>query len=904
MQELLPPVAKKQGARAARAARSPGPSAAGWHAIPLDQVQTRLQSGVQGLDAAEAAARLGQHGANVLPQPARRSVAAIIVSQLRSPLIYLLLLAALISCLLGEYGQSGFIALVLAINTTVGSIQELRAEASSAALSRAIRTSTRTSRDGAVTRIDSEELVPGDVVMLEAGDRVPADLRIIASAELQVDEASLTGESFPVAKAQGQALPADAPLAERPTMLFAGSTVQRGRGEAFVVATGPDTELGRIARSLVGTATTSPLLRRLERFSEGLGIVSLVLVGAVVILSLGAGEPLRETFFIAVALAVAIIPEGLPVAITVTLSIATRRMARRHVIVRHLPAVEALGSCTVVATDKTGTLTVNQLSARRLWLPGHGALLADEQGGFGQAMDGTEASDAEWRMLRSLARSAVLCSDASYDPTLGGAAASGDPVDLAFLMLAARAGVAIPELRAHAPRLAELPFDAGRKLAASLNGHGDDRWLHVKGAAEAIVPLCLGIVVADVLAVAEEMAAVGYRVLAVAKKPVAGLPAPRDGLESELNALTLLGLVGFIDPLRPEARRAVADCQGAGVTVKMITGDHAATALSIARELGIAHSPGDVVSGREIAAAAADDRMLQARVTQASVFARVEPAQKLQIVDMLRSSGHIVAMTGDGVNDAPALQRADLGVAMGLSGTDVAREAADLVLSDDNFASIAAGIEEGRAAYANIRKVIYLLISTGAAEVVLFLLSMVSGLPVPLTAVQLLWLNLATNGGQDVALAFEKREPGLLQRPPRRPDEAILDRLMVREVAVSGAYMGFAGYLFFAWSLAQGYGEFESRNMLLFLLVLFENVHVLNCRSETRSAFRIALGSNRPLIAAVISAQALHIGVAFVPGLSDILQVEPISVSMWLLMLPIAASVLIVMEIEKALRAR
>jgi magnesium-transporting ATPase (P-type) len=429
--------------------------------------------------------------------------------------------------------------------------------------------------------------------------------------------------------------------------------------------------------------------------------------------------------------------------------------------------------------------------------------------------------------------------------------------------------------------------------------------LHVKGAPEVVIPLCRDIDCAHALSAAHKIALDGFRVIAVAMKPMRAPAsvAPND-LAKQIDGLTLLGLVGFIDPLRPEARAAVADCRRAGVAVKMVTGDHAATALALARELEIAHGPEDVVLGHELRELTDGSPAARARIARASVFARVEPRQKVAIVDALQAEGHFVAMTGDGVNDAPALHRANLGVAMGRTGTDVARSAADLVLTDDNFASVVAGIEEGRAAYANIRKAIYLLISTGVAEVAIFLLAILGGQPLPLTAVQLLWLNLVTNGGQDVALGLERREPGLLDRPPRSPREPIFDRLMIRESAISGVYMGVVAYAFFAWALAHGWSEFEARNMLLFLMVLFENVHVFNCRSETRSALRVPLGNNWYLIAIALGTQALQIGAAFVPGVRDVLQIAPISAEAWLLLVPVAASVLVVMEIDKALRRK
>lgn len=879
-----------------------------WHALPAEDALRRLNSSERGLSPDEAGERLRHFGRNALPEPPRRTILAIVFSQLKSPLIYLLLAATFISLWLGEIDDAVFILLVLAINTAIGSVQEWRAETHTAALRSAIQTASRIRREGAVLRIDAAELVPGDIVLLEAGERVPADLRLIHAADIQADEASLTGESLPVDKTAGEVLATDTLLADRLTMLFAGTMVQRGRAEGLVVETGQSTQLGQIAQTLEAPASTPPLTRRLEQFTRILGVVSLLLVAGVVVLQVLRGQSLHETFFVAVALAVSIIPEGLPVAVTVALSVATRSMARRNVIVRHLPAVEGLGACTVIATDKTGTLTVNQLTAKRIWLPGEGVV---EVGGEGFDIDadfkqdGTFIGGSARHAIRSLGLSSALCNDASFDPALGEKGSSGDTVDLAFLVLAAKAALDVARLRQQLPRVAEIPFSAERKLAASLNRHDEDHHLHVKGAAEVIIPLCHGLDHHEALAAAERMAVSGYRVLAVATKRIDGDPScERPSLDGELGDMALLGLVGFIDPLRPEAREAVSRCRNAGVAVKMITGDHPSTALAIARELNIAEDVQDVLTGRELVALASEPDRLAALVAEASVFARVEPAQKVQIVDALQTAGHVVAMTGDGVNDAPALHRADLGVAMGRGGTDVARDAADLVLTDDNFASIVAGVEEGRAAYANIRKVIYLLISTGAAEVVLFLLAIGTGLPVPLTAIQLLWLNLVTNGGQDVALAFERREPGLLNQPPRSPKEPIFDSLMIRQVAISGIYTGIVAYLFFAWLIAQGMGEFEARNLLLFLMVAFENVHVFNCRSEQRSAFTIPPHNNWPLMAAVVGAQGVHIAAAFVPGVRDVLEVQPISIEMWLLLMPIAGSLLLVMEIDKALRRR
>lgn len=873
-----------------------------WHVLDLPAVAERLGTGPAGLAPPEAERRLAETGPNDLPAPPDRSLASVVLSQLRSPLIALLVLAALLSVAVGAGDDAIFIAVVLAINTAIGAAQEWKAQRNTAALRSTLRIRARVRRAGAVSVIDAAALVPGDVVLLEAGDRVPADLRLTGAAEAAADEAALTGESLAVDKVSGGGLPEDTPLADRLTMLHAGSVLVRGTAEAIVVATGAATAVGGIAGALAGPAPAPPLTRRLEQFSWRLGGVVVALVGLVMAVELLRGSPWQDTLLIAVALAVSAIPEGLPVAVTVALSAATRRMARRQVIVRNLPAVEGLGACTVVATDKTGTLTVNQLTARRLWLPQHGLLEVegagfDADGGFRHG-DGRPSEPAH-AAVRRLGVSGALCNDATILWDRGPEGRSGDAVDLAFLVLAAKAALDVEDLRAAAPRVSGLPFSAERKLAATVNRHEDGHALHVKGAAEVLIPLCGNVDPALAASAAEELAATGHRVLAVATKPVAEAGSAPHG---ELHGLTLLGLVGFIDPLRPEAREAVARCRRAGVAVKMITGDHGTTALAIARDLGIATDAGDVLTGAELARLSGEEAAR--RVDRTSVFARVEPSQKVAIVEALKAVGHVVAMTGDGVNDAPALSRADLGVAMGRGGTDVAREAADLVLADDDFSSIVAGIEEGRAAYANIRKVIWLLVSTGAAEIVLFLAALAAGLPAPLTAVQLLWLNLVTNGGQDVALAFERREPGLLDRPPRPPRESLFDRRMIAETLVSGLWIGLVGAAVFGWLVAGGMATDAARNVLLFLLVAFENVHVFNCRSEERSAFGVPLSANRPLLVAVVAAQGLHIGAAYVPGLSDVLGIAPIDVGTWIGLAAIALSVLAVSEGYKALVRR
>jgi len=746
---------------------------------------------------------------------------------------------------------------------------------------------------------------------------VPADLRLLSGQELSIDESLLTGESTPVAKVVDAALAPDTPLADRDNLLHAGTTVLSGRAAGVVTATGSATEIGRIAEALAhGERAPPPLVVRLERFSRVIGVVTMLLVALIAAVQFAHGLPLVTVFLVAVALAVAAIPEGLPVAITVALAIATNRMARRNVIVRALPAVEGLGACTLIASDKTGTLTCNELTVKRVRLFGAGAPdEAIEVGGEGYlprgaiSVAGRDLTEEERRALAHLAVSGALCNEASLRVAGDTVERLGDTVDVAFLTLAGKLGLDQHRLQAAAPQVGQIPYEPQRRYAASFTRDGTLPFdqasatppiAHVKGAAEVILPMCESGARDTALAEAERMAVDGYRVLAVARGPVphaVALSPHDDGLAG----LELLGLVGLIDPLRPEVPDAVARCRSAGVAVRMVTGDHPETALAIGRELGIAERRDEVVTGSELAGAGDDSAALDRLVARARIFARVEPVQKLTIVQSLQRAGEVVAVTGDGVNDAPALSVADIGVAMGRDGTDAARGAADLILADDNFASIVAGVEEGRIAYDNVRKLIFLLIATGLGEIVLFLLAIAADLPLPLFAVQLLWLNLVTNGIQDVALAFERGEPGVLERRPRPPNERLFNRRMVSQVLVAGGYMGVAAFAFYAWCLAQGMPEFAARNLLLLLMVLFENAHALNARSERRSILRVPFAANPFLIIAIVGAQSLHIAAMYLPGLRDILDLQPISLADWLVVAAIAGSLVLVMELHKRL---
>lgn len=860
-----------------------------WHALCGDEVLARAESRRSGLSGDEVRVRQAQFGLNILPSRKVPSWAALFARQFVNPLIALLLAATAVSAVLGETLDAIFILAVIFINAALGAIQEGKAERGAAALDRLVRQDAVAWRNGERRRVDATDLVPGDIVELESGVLVPADLRLLETSGISADESLLTGESLAVEKNGATILAEGASLGDRVNLAHAGSMILRGRGFGVVVATGRETEIGRIAASLTDIESAPPLVLRLRRFSAtaGIVVVTAVLVFAAVQLWLGA--PLAEIFFVSVALAVSAIPEGLPIAITVALAVAVRRMARRNVIVRALPAVEGLGARSLIASDKTGTLTLNRLTIATVWLPGQGRVDLTTTAAV-------RGDDLTPEALGELATVGALCNEASLGE---GEAAVGDTVDLAFLAFAETLGRRREELVRSEPVASAIAYEPENRFGATFTYRGDRIRISVKGALETVLAMCEG-GAAPAQDAAEQLAGEGHRVLAVAEG-WAGTGAALD--RSALRGLTLIGLVGLIDPLRPEARDAVRQAQDAGVRVCMVTGDHPKTAAAIAEQLGIPAGPEDVVSGQEIARLAADPAAFRALVARRRVFARVEPLQKLSIVEALREAGHFVAVTGDGVNDAPALAAAHIGVAMGRSGTDVARRAADLIVTDDNFASIVAGIEEGRIAYANIRKVIAFLISSSAAEIGIFFLCLLAGLPLPFVAVQLLWLNLVTDSVQHVALSMERGEPDLLSRGPRAPSEPLFDRRMIEQTGLAGLTMAGLGAGYFGWLLAQGRSIGEARNLLLLLMVCFQNVHVFNCRSERRSAFHQPLRSNLWIPAVVVLTQGIHIGAMHVPVLNEVLRIAPVAWSEWVQVAGISLLLIPTMEVYKSLKA-
>lgn len=833
-----------------------------WHAMPPAAALAALATSLEGLSGHEAAGRLEVLGRNVLPEGPVASPWRIFLRQFASPLIYILLFAGGMALLLGDRTDAFFIFGVLLLNAMIGAFQEIKADASARALRSLVPQRASVKRDGVSGEIAAEEVVVGDIVSLDSGMRVAADLRLLETHGLQVDEAPLTGESLPVSKDAGATLPPDSLLADRVCIAHAGTTVVQGRSLGVVVATGAATAIGEIGRSLeeaARAAVETPLIRRMAHLARQIAVGTLVLILVLTVLLAWQGEGWRDIVMLAIALAVSAIPEGLPIAVTVALSAGARRMAKRNVIVRALPAVEGLGSCTLIASDKTGTLTMNRLTVERACLAA-----------------GVQRDRADWRAgegegakaLVRLAEAAALCNE-------GRATASGeligDTVDVALLEFARDAGLDIAAALA-TPKLAQIPYEPVQRFAAVEVAAGGAPRIIVKGAPETVLGMCDG--AGEAAGVARELAREGFRVIALAEGESS---TPGSPLADRLRGLRPVGLVGLSDPLREGVVEAAAKCASAGISVRLITGDHPATAIAIARKIGIADEESEVVTGAELASCKDDADAFRRRVTGARVFARIEPTQKLDVVRALEAAGEIVAVTGDGVNDGPALQVADIGIAMGRGGTDVARQAADLVLADDNFASIVAGIEEGRVTFQNVRKIVIFLLATGIAEIGMFLLALAAGLPMPLTPVQLLWLNIVTNGVQDVTLGFGKAEGDELARPPRRKLAALVDREALILLLPGAVLMtAFAVWLLDV-QLDAGATVEQARNGVLLMVVLFQNVYLLGIRNLRQPAWRLGRAENLWLFAGLLTALSLHLLAMNLAPLQALLGTGPVS---------------------------
>ena len=880
-----------------------------WYARSQGEIEREFAvDPAAGLSEEEAARRLSAHGRNELPEAPPPSPLHILATQFTSLIVWVLIGAALVSGLLGEWIDAGAILAIVLLNGLLGFLQEYRAEQSLAALRTMAVTYARVVRDGTRLNLSSTELVPGDIIDVEAGDHVPADARLLQAAAFRTQEAALTGESTPVEKLSAALPDSDLPLADQRNMLFMGTTVTGGKGRAVVVATGRVTELGRIATLMTAVPIDpTPLQRRLEQFGHVLLALSLGIVLVVFGLGVWRGEPLFDMFLTAVSLAVAAIPEGLPAIVTTTLALGVMRMVSRHALIRRLPAVETLGAATVICTDKTGTLTKNEMTVTKLAIDD----LVMEVTGEGYAPAGTiVGGEPREGALRDLLWTALLCNGASLKQAEGKWAVVGDPTEGALLVAGRKGGWVQEELERAQPLLGEIPFDSDRKMMTMVRRSEARAVAYVKGAPDVLLGCCDEYVTKtgerrplteslrmSMLSVNQQFAQQALRVVALASRVLDQQPA---SFEPDLveRRLCFLGLAAMKDPLRPEAKAAVDLCRSAGIATGMITGDHKETALAIAREAGFASGPTQALSGLELNGLS--DADLASRVRNVSVYARVTAEHKLRIVKAWRAQGAVVAMTGDGVNDAPAVREADIGIAMGVTGTDVTKDASDMVVTDDNFASIAAAVEEGRSIYANIRKSVHYLLSCNLSEVLVMLGSTVLGWPLPLLPIHILWINLVTDGFPALALAVDPKDPDVMKRPPRDPQAPLLDRGRFLTVCVQGLVMAAATLAVFGIALSIVKDEVPfARTMTFTTLVLVQFLHAFTCRHDRYSLFQVGVASNRMLVGAVLVSALLQGAILLSPWGQEIFKVVPLPAEEWSVIAVFGVLPFLLMELWK-----
>ena len=891
-----------------------------WHQQTAAEVAKTYRTSLEGgLSSSEAQKNLALHGPNRLVAEAPAPIWQMLLAQFKDFMVLTLIAATLISFALGEIADAVTILAIVLLNGVLGFIQEYRAERSLQALKKMTAPEALVIRNGETLKISAEELVPGDLVKIEAGTRIPADLRLVQAINLEIEEAALTGESVPVRK-QVEPIPqAELALGDRRNMAYLGTTATRGRGLGVVVSTGMKTELGKIAGMIQEVEEEpTPLQRRLEQLGKALVLGCLAVCALVAVTGVLKGEPFYQMFLTGISLAVAAIPEGLPAIVTVSLALGVQRMIRRQAIVRKLPAVETLGCATVICSDKTGTLTKNEMTVRRLYLNGHTVEVSGEgyspSGVFKQM--GREISPEKDPDLKQLLKVCVLCSNASLHREKGsllkwfqtdrrgnGWTISGDPTEGALVTLAAKGNLWRQDLEKNEARIAEIPFESERKrMTVVCRDRQGNTTVYVKGAADVILGRCSRLLHRGrVIPISREMrqqileansrlAGEALRVLGMAYRPLAAAQnLDPDHLEKDL---IFLGLAGMIDPPRPTVRRAVLTAQQAGIKTVMITGDHPATALAIARELDIAASQSEVLTGVELDRLS--DAELTARITQVRVFARVSPAHKVRIVRALKQQGEIVAMTGDGVNDAPAVKEADIGIAMGQTGTDVTKEASSMVLADDNYATIVAAIEEGRAIYDNIRKFIRYLLGCNIGEVLTMFLAPLLGMPLPLLPLQILWVNLVTDGLPALALGVDPKGPDLMERPPRPPRESVFARGLGARVIFRGLEITLGTLLVYTLALHLYRQDpnvlTTARTMAFCTLVFLQLFFVFECRSETQSVFSIGVLGNPYLVLAVLTSTTMQLAVVYLPQLCRLFHTLPLSPSQWTLVLGVAGA--------------
>lgn len=870
-----------------------------WYSEPLEQVVKALGTNVkEGLFKEEAVRRTEQYGPNKLNEKPPRTFFQRFLEQMKDVMILILLLAAAVSLGLSIYhaakGQEAdwiepiVIVLIILINGILGVVQESRAEAALEALKKMSAPQARVKRGGTVEFVSSAELVPGDIILLEAGDLVPADCRIVESASLKSDEAALTGESVPVDKFADADIKEDASLGDRINMLYSGCSISYGRGTAVVVETGMKTEMGKIAAMLEGEETgTTPLQNKLAQLGKYLGVLALFICGIIFTIGIIDNLPLLEMFMTAVSLAVAAIPEGLPAIVTIVLAIGVQRMVAKNAIIRRLPAVETLGSTSVICSDKTGTLTQNRMT-----------LVKAYAGGEVSDLSGNEQPE-----VKNLIKLSTLCTDGTVEIVDGTEKHIGDPTETAIVAAALRLGLTKDVLKTDSPRLGEIPFDSDRKLMTTINRIDGKNVVIVKGAPDILFGRCISGDIPAAVKANESMARDALRVLAVGYKIIEEIPASFEPQELE-NNLTFLGLVGMIDPPRPEVLMSIKECDSAGIRTVMITGDHIITASAIARELGILKSDDEAITGAALAAMSEEDLMKNIRKYR--VYARVTPTDKIRIVKAWQAAGAIVAMTGDGVNDAPALKAADIGCAMGITGTDVAKGAADMTLTDDNFSTIVTAVKEGRGIYDNIRKAVHFLLSCNLGEIVTVFIAMLLWKESPLLPIQLLWVNLVTDSLPALALGMEPVEFDVMSRKPRAKGESIFANGVGLSAVLQGSMIGILtliAYFIGTRTNIQNAGIPLGETMAFAVLALSQLVHAFNIRS-THSLFKVGFLSNKQMVGAFFASLALMLLVLFVPFLQGVFEVITMHQTAWLIVIALAIVPFFVCELTKLLRRK
>ncbi len=864
-----------------------------WHNKSIDKIFKELNTSENGLKEAEVLKRREKYGLNTLPKDKKDSIFKILFDQFKDPIVLLLIVAIISSFVVGEVVDAIAIIFIVLIDVIMGTYQENKANNTALALSKLVTVKVMVIRDGKNYEIPSEELVVGDIVVLDSGDKICADLRIIEEQNLMVDESILTGESIQVQKTKNIVTKEKASLAEQSNILFSGTTVVKGRATAVVIKTGLATEIGKIADTINNTKEEkSPLTIRVEKLSKQISFLVLIVAIIITVLLIFKGVEYHEIFLSVIALAVSAMPEGLPLALTMALTIASNKMAKKNVVAKKLHSVESLGSCTVIVSDKTGTLTVNEQTAKKIVLPSGKEY---DISGTGYETTG-KVTGGDVSKVTEIAKLGAINNEAKQDNDKF----IGDSIDIAFLVLKEKLKVNIQDIN----MLEMIPYESENKYSAVFFEEDNQAFCTIKGSMETVLSYCQTKSkkeVASIINQNENLARLGYRVIALASGPV----TKKDNYtEKDIKNLEFKGLVGFIDPIRKEAVKAISECRQAGIKVLMVTGDHPLTSLSIAKDLNLTDSEQDITTTDEVAEyLEKGEKEFDEFVKSKCVFTRVTPLQKLEIVNSLKRQGEFVAVTGDGVNDAPAIRSANLGIAMG-SGTDIARETSKMIIMDDNFKSIVAGIKEGRVAYANIRKIILFLISCGLAEVLFFCLSILFNLPMPLVAIQLLWLNMVTDGIQDFALSFEPAEDNIMQEKPKDPQESLFDKSLFKQIAVSGVFIGLI--VFWVWFYLIKVVQMDvnvARGYVMALMVFIQNIHVFNCRSEKSSAFHISLRSNMLIFVGVLASVGLHLIVMNVDVLSRFLQTTTIPARHMVYLLIIASSVLAVMEIYKKLQA-